>query len=238
MGRGSRMNSDDDGHGSLYLSDAGTADSESAKPPIDQLFAQMADALDRMQQGTLVVGGDARIYFANRHARDLLTAGDGLCAAADSLRAETPEQTQTLRRLIREAARPEGLDGASGMMAVRRRFKPRPLAVMVSSCHPRTRLAVAVRPQRAVLVFVTDPDRTPAMRSDLLRQLYRLTRMEAEVALAVLRGEGLKAIAGSFGVSMSTARTHLQNVFDKTETRRQAELVYLLLRSLPDVNLG
>jgi DNA-binding CsgD family transcriptional regulator len=230
--------SSDEVSGPLDLSDATPADSESARPAIDQLFAQMAEALDRMQQGTVLVGGDARIQFANRHARDLLTAADGIHSAPDGLRAETPEQTQTLRRLIREAARPEGLDGASGMMAIRRRFKPRPLAIMVTSCHPRTRRAEAIRPQRAVLVFITDPDRTPTMRSDLLRQLYRLTRMEAEVALAVLRGEGLKAIAGSFGVSMSTARTHLQNVFDKTETRRQAELVYLLLRSLPDVHMG
>lgn len=230
--------SSDDVSGPIYPSDAAAAESDFAGPAIDQLFAQMADALDRMQQGTLLVGGDGRIFFANRHARDLLSAGDGLHAAIDGLRAETSEQTQTLRRLIGEAARPEGLDGASGLMAVQRRIPQRPLAVMVASCHARTRLAAAVRPHRAVLVFVTDPDRAPAMRSELLRQLYRLTRMEAEVALAVLRGEGLKAIADSFGVSISTARTHLQNVFDKTETRRQAELVYLLLRSLPDITLA
>jgi hypothetical protein len=125
--------SSDEVSGPLDLSDATPADSESARPAIDQLFAQMAEALDRMQQGTVLVGGDARIQFANRHARDLLTAADGIHSAPDGLRAETPEQTQTLRRLIREAARPEGLDGASGMMAIRRRFKPRPLAIMVTS---------------------------------------------------------------------------------------------------------
>lgn len=38
-----------------------------------------------------------------------------------------------------------------------------------------------------------------------------------------------KQISDELSVSLATVRTHLQHVFDKTETHRQAELVRLLL---------
>jgi DNA-binding CsgD family transcriptional regulator len=231
------MSSDDVTGRPLDFADAEAVDPDSGEPAVDRLLAPMADALDRMQQGILLVDAAGRLLFANQQGRDVLAASDGLYAAQDGLQAATPEQTKALRRLIRAASAPDGDSRTCEMIALQRRFRQRPLAVMVASCHPRTRLAAAIRPHGAALVFVSDPDRAPAMQSDLLRRLYRLTRMEAEVALAVLRGEPLKTIAESFGMSLGSVRRHLQDVFDKTETRRQAELI-LRLRSAPDANPG
>jgi hypothetical protein len=45
------------------------------------------------------------------------------------------------------------------------------------------------------------------------------------VAAAVGQGTGLSHAAGRLGVSLNTARFHLQRIFEKTGTRRQAELV-------------
>jgi DNA-binding CsgD family transcriptional regulator len=50
-----------------------------------------------------------------------------------------------------------------------------------------------------------------------------------------LETDGLQAAADRLGISLATARTHLAHVFDKTGTRRQAELVRLLLRSQPAI---
>ena len=62
-----------------------------------------------------------------------------------------------------------------------------------------------------------------------LRRLYGLTRAEAHVALAVLRGDGLQAAADALGVTLATVKTHLQHVFGKTGTQRQTELMGLIL---------
>ncbi|WP_192247333.1 helix-turn-helix transcriptional regulator [Mesorhizobium silamurunense] len=83
----------------------------------------------------------------------------------------------------------------------------------------------------AAIVFVADPDSAP----DQLRNLYRLTPAEAAVAMAIARGEGLQAVADQLDISLTTARTHLQHVFEKTETRRQAELVRIIAASGPCV---
>ena len=51
-------------------------------------------------------------------------------------------------------------------------------------------------------------------------------------------GHGLQSVADELRVTLSTARTHLQSVFEKTGTHRQAELVRLLIElattTLPD----
>jgi DNA-binding CsgD family transcriptional regulator len=82
-------------------------------------------------------------------------------------------------------------------------------------------------------VIVIDPERQGEPEPDLLRRLYGLTRAEAEVALRVMRGDGLKPISDEMSLSVATLKTHLQHVFTKTGTHRQAELVRLLMAIAP-----
>lgn len=67
----------------------------------------------------------------------------------------------------------------------------------------------------------------------MLRKLFGLTNGESDVALRVARGQGLAPISEDLSVSVATVKTHLQHVFDKTDTHRQAELVRLLTALLP-----
>ena len=66
-----------------------------------------------------------------------------------------------------------------------------------------------------------------------LARLYALSLAEAEVALAIARGEDLAAIAQARGVKLSTLRTQVSAVLAKTDTRRQAELAALVGRLFP-----
>jgi DNA-binding CsgD family transcriptional regulator len=71
---------------------------------------------------------------------------------------------------------------------------------------------------------------------DQLRAVFGLTRTEALVAAEIFRGEGLKAAADALGIGATTARTHLQRIFGKTGTRKQAELVRIIARTCPNVH--
>lgn len=79
------------------------------------------------------------------------------------------------------------------------------------------------------MVLIVDLSRVLEPPSDVLRRLFGLTRAEASVALAVLHGRGLQAVADELYVTLSTVRVHLQHVFEKTGTHRQVELATLLL---------
>ena len=60
------------------------------------------------------------------------------------------------------------------------------------------------------------------------RQLFDLTDTEAKFASALASGLSLTEAAVAQGVRISTARTHLARIFQKTNTRQQSQLVSLL----------
>lgn len=62
----------------------------------------------------------------------------------------------------------------------------------------------------------------------ILRGLFDLTSAEARLASALASGLTLAEAASAGGVSITTARSHLAQVFRKTATRQQSELVALL----------
>jgi DNA-binding CsgD family transcriptional regulator len=95
---------------------------------------------------------------------------------------------------------------------------------------------VAIPAARHVLLFVADPTVQPSVAADLLHDAFGLTRREIAVALAMLRLGGLAAAAVEMKVALTTARSHLQHVFDKTGARSQLALAQMLivLGALPD----
>jgi DNA-binding CsgD family transcriptional regulator/PAS domain-containing protein len=183
-----------------------------------------AEALDRVAQGVLVVAADGGILFANRAAESLLAEADGIKTEKSALRASAPADSAQFQRLIAAAA--ERSDAAGGVMTLRRPLPRRPLSALAAPLTIESAWFMAGRP--AAIVFVADPDSAPPTAQDQLRNLYRLTPAEAAVAMAIARGTGLQAAADELEISLSTARTHLQHVFEKTETRRQAELARLI----------
>jgi DNA-binding CsgD family transcriptional regulator len=54
------------------------------------------------------------------------------------------------------------------------------------------------------------------------------------MAIAIARGQGLKAAAVNMGIAVTTARSQLQQAFAKTGTKHQAELA-TLVRTLTQV---
>ena len=62
---------------------------------------------------------------------------------------------------------------------------------------------------------------------------FGLTEREAEVTGLLCLGLDLQMIAGRLHLRHSSVRTYLRNVFEKTGTRRQAELVSLVSRLMP-----
>jgi DNA-binding CsgD family transcriptional regulator len=68
---------------------------------------------------------------------------------------------------------------------------------------------------------------------DLLRCHFGLTPAEARLALHLVAGETLRSAEAKLSITYETARTHLKNIFGKTGTCRQAELLVVILTALP-----
>jgi DNA-binding CsgD family transcriptional regulator len=80
--------------------------------------------------------------------------------------------------------------------------------------------------------LITNAEASAALPREILSVLFGFTSSEVEVANGLLAGLSLEQIAESREVSQGTTRTQLKSLLHKTGTRRQGELIRLLL-SLP-----
>ena len=93
---------------------------------------------------------------------------------------------------------------------------------------PATALC-ATSPRHSHSGAASAPDLAALPGAVRLRAEFGLTKAEARVALRVVEGSSLASAAQAFNVKLTTIRSQLQQVFAKTGTSRQAELVALLL---------
>jgi len=192
----------------------------------------LREALDRFPTGVCVLDAKGNVLQTNLAADRLLAGGDGLTIRQGRLVAARSNDARVMGRLMLAAAQTGNGHGlsAGGHIALERPSGRRPLSVTISPV--RSLGAVAVDGRAAALVFIADPEEHVELRLDLLRQLWGLTRSEARVASLVAAGMSLEEISEKLSIQANTARAHLKQVFSKTDTGRQAELVSLLLRTL------
>jgi DNA-binding CsgD family transcriptional regulator len=197
-------------------------------------FAQgasdIARAVDSVRHGIAVVGPGSVVIHLNSAAERILKCGDGLCIRSGSVEATSASANAELRRsivaaLLEHESSPRG----GNSFLCRRPSGKRPYVIHVLPFSPTTENVSVAR----ALVVLVDPEQQIEPPTRLLGRVYGLTDAEADVALRVLRGDGLKPICEELSLSMATVKTHLQHVFDKTDTHRQAELVRLLLTIIP-----
>jgi DNA-binding CsgD family transcriptional regulator len=63
-----------------------------------------------------------------------------------------------------------------------------------------------------------------------IARIYKLTPSELRVLVAVVEVGGVRETAEALGIGEPTVKTHLNRLFTKTGTSRQADLVKLMAR--------
>jgi DNA-binding CsgD family transcriptional regulator len=197
---------------------------------LDRRRRDFVAAVDALTEGVAIVAGDGRVIHLNPAAESIVALADGLCVRSGFLRATVARTDGVLDLAVHRAFSRGGSTVVSGgCVAVPRPSGRRPYVVRAIPLAAASADGLA---SPSVLIVIADPEREPAPDPETLRRLYGLTKTEAEVALRVLGGSGLNPIAEEMSLSLATVRTHLQHVFDKTQTHRQAELIRLLLGGL------
>jgi len=87
-----------------------------------------------------------------------------------------------------------------------------------------------------MMAAFSDPAKSALPDVSFLMAAYGLTPAEARVASYVALGKSIKQTAQELHVQPTTVRTQLDNVFRKTGTGKQSEMVAELL-SLPDMRV-
>lgn len=171
--------------------------------------------------------------FATAAAERILSAADGLTADRDGrLRASRASENAALQPLIAAVGQIDltAAGAAGGDVAVPRRSGLPPLVLSVRRLRLPEDLLVAHRPV-VTAVTIRDPAAATRPLAESLQSLYGLTPAEAALAAALAAGSDLKTYTREADLSYETARWHLKNIFSKTGTSRQADLIRLLLET-------
>lgn len=181
--------------------------------------------IEQLPAGVFVLDGRRRVVHANRAARAIVDAHDGLCLREGTLRAPMSGTARALDAAVAASlsALPIGTD--------LRIPRPGPGAEWLLSVCPLSReganRAWGDTAARA-WVYVADPVANSEGLPRRLGALFGLTPAECRVASALLAGLSLGDIAEAHRVSVTTVRTQVQAVFARLGVRRQAELASLL----------
>lgn len=175
-------------------------------------------AIDGGATGWMLLSGDGQLVAADDAAQAALERGDGLLRDGDRVRARDLGADAKLQELLAKAAS----GGRSGSLTL----SPDGLRIQLL---PAQRDGIAAD----ALLLLVESRRLAEQRIRQLRESWGLTPAEARVATLLADGRRLQQIAGDLGITINTVRGHLKQVFAKTGTHRQAELVRLLLGTPP-----
>lgn len=192
----------------------------------------LASALNQSDVGILVLDRDAALLFTNRAGTTLLDAGNGLRRKGGSIGAS--ELADSLRLQVAIGHVLDGDDRVGGrarrtpIVALRRSGKLRPLMVSVL---PPDRPPVDAEDAAAIL-YVFDPELDVLPLLQPACRIYALSPVETRLACLLSGGASVGEAAVAMRVKEQTARTYLKQVFLKTGTNRQADLVRVMLSSI------
>lgn len=198
---------------------------------LDLTRVAFGDTLDCLEVGVVLIDPQGRPYFMNRRAEALAGLRDGLVLNGAEIAAASAKETAELRELVSRARVGDRGGDPGGSMTISRPSQKRPYSVLVTPIRVGDLdYAVDAGPARPVAaVFISDPEHQIALDEADVANHYGLTLAEAAVLVGLANGFSLREIAADRGISKNTVRSHLQRVFDKTDTSRQAELVKLVL---------
>ena len=200
-------------------------------------LATSLQALDRLHAAVILLGHRGHVLFANHNAlgllgRDLglsLRTGHPLCDGIGWLQARDHRSQALLEAhiqaaLVNDPLRPAHF--AQGMRIAGTGGQPG-LVLQIVPASEQQPLWGSLQP--GALAFVTDLQAAPMLDCALLQRLYAISSAECRVAQALLQGQTIQEIAQHLRLSENTVKTHLKQLFFKTDTHRQPQLVRLLL---------
>jgi DNA-binding CsgD family transcriptional regulator len=190
--------------------------------------ATLADSLDTLASAMFVVDGTARIIHANTSGHVMLAEAGVLRSPNGRLGAFDNTADQMLSDSFIAAANGDAAIGRRGIaMPLRSRDGVRYVAnVMPLTGGARRRAGAAYAAVAAVFVHKAVLD-LPSPPEAVARE-FQLTPAELRVLFAIIEIGGVPEVAEVLGITEGTVKSHLHHVFEKTSTRRQADLVKLV----------
>jgi DNA-binding CsgD family transcriptional regulator/PAS domain-containing protein len=194
------------------------------------MATRLAETVDHLSTGILLTEESGRIAYMNGSAEAILKDGNALKSRDGHLVAARPQVRDALSRALQESTAGRA-PATSGQHAI-----PLPgeegsglIANVLPLQWRDGRNPLAALPGAAAVIIQDPAEGAPPVEA--IGLLYGLTAAERNVLEHVAASHTPQETADRLGVSVNTIKTHLQKIFAKTSTARQADLVRLVARS-------
>jgi DNA-binding CsgD family transcriptional regulator len=190
--------------------------------------ASFADTLDGVAAAMILVDGCGRIVHANVAAHAMLGDGVVIRAAGSNFAAVDSHANATLHDIFMTADSGDAAIGTKGIaVPLGGREGERYIAhVLPLTSGERRKAGTAYSAVAAVFVRKAALELPHPLEA--LANAFELTPTEMRVLITIVEIGGVPEVAPVLGVSETTVKTHLQHIFAKTGTKRQADLVKLV----------
>ena len=177
------------------------------------------DAMEHAALGIAVVDEAGKLHFANRVAENEMNNGP-LMVANGRVTCRSSHAAHDLRAAVRAAARQKRATAQRVIVGVGEETSP--LSVLVAPV--RDQAMADLHPGSLAMLLIGRRELS-GVEEVALGRSYGLTPAEARLLAALVDGERLPAYARRHGIAVTTAKTHLNALFDKVGERRQADLI-------------
>lgn len=188
--------------------------------------------IERIGRPVVVVDEGRCITMANRAAAEMMDQGQVMHERAGCLAPVNSADELALTCAIAELRNTLKLSGSGARSVLRLMSQAQgPVAASLIAFDPASSMHVfGVQPQMMISIHGILSSPEPDLY--LWQATFDLTPAEARMAAMILRGNTLTGASLEWGISHHTANKHLDNVFMKTNTHRQPDLVRVLMQTL------
>jgi DNA-binding CsgD family transcriptional regulator/PAS domain-containing protein len=187
-----------------------------------------SDILDGLSAGMILVDAHGRIVHANAAGNAILEAADFLRTVCGRLVVSDPSTNAALREILVAADAGDAVLGTRGIaLPLTAHDGERHVAHVLPLTSGARRIACLAYNAVAAL-FIRKATLEAFAPPAVIGEMYRLTPTELRVLLAIVDIGGVPEVAAALGVAVTTIKTHLSRLFEKTGVARQADLVKLV----------
>jgi DNA-binding CsgD family transcriptional regulator len=190
--------------------------------------AALADTLDGLAAAMFLVDANGRIVHANISGHGLLAEGTILRGTGGKIAATNPQINQSMHEVFTAAGGGNLEMGVKGVSAVLGEQAGERWLAHILPLTSGTRRQAGVAYAAVAAVFVRKAALELPHPLETIAATFKLTPAEMRVLMMIVQLGGVPEVAPVLGVSEATVKTHLQRIFAKTDTSRQADLVKLV----------
>jgi DNA-binding CsgD family transcriptional regulator len=190
-----------------------------SEPVLEALCA----AFDQLSVAVLILSASGRILFANRAAHDMLEGGWPIRLLDGCLQGKDRSVSGALKQAIEFVSSSEqGAEAGPDEVCLAHQSADRPGAIA------ELRSLTFDDAEPATALFIMQASQASHHGIDGLAEAFGLSKAETRILKALAETQDPAEAAVRLNLALSTVKSHLRKIFQKTNPSRQADLLQLV----------